>query len=77
MPYVGGRFGSWEVSGRRWDPGPGAPAGDLTVGDPREQVFESTSTMERDTRHLGHRAGAGQGGEASRLKGSLIMLPYN
>lgn len=34
MPSVRGRCGSWEVSGGRWDPGPGAPAGDVTVGDP-------------------------------------------
>lgn len=34
MPSVRGGCGSWEVSGGRWDPGPGAPAGDVTVGDP-------------------------------------------
>ena len=34
MPSIRGRCGSGEVSGGRWDPGPGAPAGDVTVGDP-------------------------------------------
>lgn len=34
MPSVRGRYGSWEVSGGHWDPGPGALAGDVTVGDP-------------------------------------------
>ena len=34
MPSVRGRSGPREVSGGRWDPGPGASAGGVAVGEP-------------------------------------------